>query len=66
MYLSKLVSKVESSKELCVVCLDEEATRACIPCTHDVVCGNCSDNFRLNVKFCPLCRHDIKMISQMK
>ena len=66
MYLSKLVSKVEGTQELCVVCLEKEATRACIPCAHDVVCGICYDNFRLNVNFCPLCRQEIKMLSKTK
>lgn len=66
LHLSNKLIEVDIPKELCIVCFDEEATRSCIPCAHDVVCDNCAKMFIFNVKFCPLCRYEIKILSRTK
>ena len=61
----KIVER-ENVKETCVICLDEEATRTCIPCTHDIICEKCTQNFVFCLRVCPICRREIQIISPMK
>ncbi|KAJ0407462.1 hypothetical protein P43SY_005003 [Pythium insidiosum] len=43
----------------CVVCLDTDKERICVPCGHYCMCKNCVD-LLVSPKKCPLCRTPIK------
>jgi hypothetical protein len=47
--------KVESDETICVVCMDAKRDVVLMPCTHNVVCYDCS----LKLKECPVCRAKI-------
>lgn len=53
---SKQAVKERSNKGLCVVCLDQQASHAVLPCGHLAFCGNCSTE--LEVDQCPVCRQE--------
>ena len=44
--------KREPSSNLCVICLDEKATHAIVPCGHQCLCPDCAGF----VDKCPMCR----------
>jgi hypothetical protein len=43
----------------CIICLDSEKERICVPCGHYCMCEYCI-NYLTNPKKCPLCRTIIK------
>jgi chromosome segregation ATPase len=54
--ISKKISKIEIANEeeqLCVICMEQERSHACIPCGHRVLCSICIDYIHSE---CPICR----------
>jgi hypothetical protein len=52
-------SRSEGQDPQCVVCYTTEATVACLPCGHRVVCEGCLPQFTSNASdhpLCPICR----------
>ncbi|GFH43916.1 hypothetical protein CTEN210_00390 [Chaetoceros tenuissimus] len=54
-----------SSKNVCVVCQDENAVMAIVPCGHMCLCAECSSSIMTNDKKCPLCRIAIREIMKI-
>ncbi|PON65508.1 43kDa postsynaptic protein [Trema orientale] len=49
--------KEANSDRECIVCLKDEVSVVFLPCTHQVMCTGCSDDFGLKGKpTCPCCR----------
>merc|ERR1711959_438289 len=46
----------DASRRVCVICLDEDATYASLPCGHLAYCGNCQGLARERNHTCPVCR----------
>ena len=44
------------SAGVCVVCLDQDATVACLPCGHLCLCAGCMDEVCRRGQPCPLCK----------
>ena len=51
--LAKGKVKVE---EICVICLDEKATKTAEPCLHKAFCEKCIADWRVKNAICPMCR----------
>eukprot|EP00747_Dinoflagellata_sp_TGD_P032651 gnl/TRDRNA2_/TRDRNA2_136122_c0_seq1.p1 gnl/TRDRNA2_/TRDRNA2_136122_c0~~gnl/TRDRNA2_/TRDRNA2_136122_c0_seq1.p1 ORF type:complete len:519 (+),score=38.72 gnl/TRDRNA2_/TRDRNA2_136122_c0_seq1:65-1621(+) len=51
----------------CVVCLDEAATHAVIPCGHQVLCGVCADLYQPGAahRECPICRGPVQTVCKI-
>ncbi|KAF4354906.1 hypothetical protein F8388_008536 [Cannabis sativa] len=50
-------SKEENSDRKCIVCLNDDVSVVFLPCTHQVMCASCGDDFGLTGKaHCPCCR----------
>jgi hypothetical protein len=46
----------------CVICHDNEAVRAIVPCGHHCLCDNCAAQVMTSVpRTCPLCRESVQM-----
>ncbi len=54
-FQNKNVKKYDE-KNICLICLDEEATCILIPCLHLAFCQNCKHDFEKYMFNCPLCR----------
>lgn len=54
-----------SSKNVCVVCQDENASMAIVPCGHVCLCAECSSSILTNDKKCPLCRIAIEKVMKI-
>lgn len=52
--------------ERCVICLENDAVYACIPCAHQVICGTCVKDQNEIFERCPLCRRFVRLTSKMK
>ncbi|XP_063924085.1 hepatocyte growth factor-regulated tyrosine kinase substrate-like isoform X2 [Zophobas morio] len=53
----------KSATKVCVICLENEAQNAFIPCGHKVICKNCTSSVKSrNPKKCVLCRKPWKKI----
>ncbi|TPP63531.1 hypothetical protein FGIG_03455, partial [Fasciola gigantica] len=51
----------------CVVCQAVEATHLCVPCGHQVLCGQCQKQCqRFGYRTCPLCRKRIEQFVEVK
>jgi len=48
----------ESRPQACVICLEEDATHAAIPCGHRAYCQDCSA--RIRTQPCPVCRVPVR------
>jgi hypothetical protein len=57
------VSSVPSAQVSdCVICHDNEAVQAIVPCGHHCLCDSCATQIMSHVlKSCPLCREEIQM-----
>lgn len=54
-------SKKNESEALCVICMENPSSRACVPCGHMCICEKCQIRCsRTNV--CPICRVHIERI----
>ncbi len=49
--------EIDESK-ICVICLDQERSHACVPCGHKVLCEECAPQIQREGK-CPICRAEI-------
>lgn len=54
------VVDVPCSKSGCMVCLENEAIMAIVPCGHTVFCNGCITKYRQNADKCPICRGTIQ------
>ena len=52
--------KEDDDEKLCVVCVEEDKSRVCVPCGHVCLCSNCATNKA--IKVCPMCRAEITMV----
>lgn len=50
--------KEQAQDKSCVVCMDRERNVVCFPCTHFILCFECSGG----LKQCPMCKDDAQMI----
>lgn len=66
LYAAGKLTRISSIKEKCVVCFNEEATFACVPCSHQVLCDKCVPEYKKCFKTCPLCRRDLKNLALLK
>lgn len=53
----------KEEQTLCVICLDEPVTNACLPCMHMCVCGECGP--RLRGRDCPICRSRVREVRRV-
>lgn len=50
-----------SSDRECLMCMKEEVSIVFLPCAHQIMCSNCSDEYGKDGKVtCPCCRSDIE------
>lgn len=49
----------QNSASVCVVCLDAEATHACLPCGHKCMCETCAGLVLHTTGICPMCREEV-------
>lgn len=54
-----------SENNLCVVCLGNTKSYACIPCGHKIVCKRCYPISKNQFKKCPVCRQNVDKIYQI-
>ena len=54
-----------STKDICVVCFNKEATYTCIPCAHQVLCVDCVSIFNERFETCPICRVKFSNLPKM-
>jgi hypothetical protein len=57
--------KTNKTKEVhCVICCDEVATHAMVPCGHLALCSGCTAGMKAANKStrCPMCKSDIQSI----
>ncbi len=58
----KISSSSSAKVDDCVVCHDNEAVRAIVPCGHHCLCDSCAAQVMTSVpKTCPLCRESVQM-----
>lgn len=55
-------NEVSSNTNHCVICQQQDAIMAVVPCGHTCLCAECSSSIMANDKKCPLCRTDIEKI----
>ena len=55
----------QNSASVCVVCMDAEATHACLPCGHKCMCETCAGLVLHTTESCPMCRAKITGIIQI-
>ena len=66
-YVNELPIIIYNSKDEpnCIICLDKEKEKICVPCGHYNMCSNCINKLPVPKK-CPLCRMPIRtMISSL-
>ena len=49
----------------CVICCDEAATHAMVPCGHLCVCQGCIGEFLGGIIACPMCRAEVERVIQI-
>lgn len=54
-------------KQLCSICLDDDANAAIVPCGHSNFCHECISSHHINSqnKVCPICRTEIIMVVKL-
>ena len=63
----KSLTKVELSKEVCVICYSNNSTQIAVPCAHKIICDDCLQIFDIKTfEKCPLCRANIIYLLKMK
>ncbi|KAJ0967646.1 hypothetical protein J5N97_024563 [Dioscorea zingiberensis] len=55
----------DSGKE-CVICLSEPRDTAVLPCRHMCMCGDCAKALRVQKNRCPICRHPVERLLEIK
>ena len=40
---------------VCCVCMDEQASHACVPCGHQCLCERCAETVQKRDERCPMC-----------
>ncbi|XP_038992674.1 probable E3 ubiquitin-protein ligase LUL4 [Hibiscus syriacus] len=50
----------------CVICMTEPKDTAVLPCRHMCICSDCAKQLRLKSKRCPVCRHLIQELIEIK
>lgn len=54
-------STPDNETTTCVVCMERQSDRRCIPCGHVVLCGSCVRDPRLESR-CPVCREPVEHV----
>merc|ERR1711977_576675 len=54
-------STPDNETTTCVVCMERQSDRRCIPCGHVVLCGSCVRDPRLESR-CPVCREHVEHV----
>jgi cold shock CspA family protein len=54
-------STPDNETTTCVVCMERQSDRRCIPCGHVVLCGSCVRDPRLESR-CPVCRQHVEHV----
>merc|ERR1712146_573702 len=49
-----------SDHRVCVLCLEESAVMATIPCGHRAYCSACAPNAQASIRTCPVCRQTLR------
>ena len=57
--------KREEEPRLCVVCTDEDASVACVPCGHVCACEACSGGLAAHDRRCPVCRSNVERMMRV-
>jgi hypothetical protein len=50
----------------CVICMTEPKDTAVLPCRHMCMCSECAKALRLQSNKCPICRHSIDSLIEIK
>jgi|UniRef100_A0A2N9FMG8 hypothetical protein len=50
----------------CVICMTEPKDTAVLPCRHMCMCSECAKALRLQSNKCPICRHPIEELIEIK
>ncbi|MBA0853962.1 hypothetical protein Goshw_024417 [Gossypium schwendimanii] len=50
----------------CVICMTEPKDTAVLPCRHMCMCSECAKQLRLKSNRCPVCRHSIQELIEIK
>lgn len=58
--------KPQKKINICVVCLENEADCASIPCCHQILCDSCMEEYVKIFDTCAICRKSLRSISRMK
>ncbi|XP_073122625.1 probable E3 ubiquitin-protein ligase LUL4 [Henckelia pumila] len=59
------ISEMDLGKE-CVICMTEVKNTAALPCRHLCMCSECAKELRLQSDKCPICRHPIEELIEIK
>merc|ERR1712039_1104207 len=51
-------SREESKQAACIICMDNLANIACLPCKHSALCSYCG--MKPEVTHCPICRATVE------
>ena len=54
-------STPDNETTMCVICMERQSDRRCMPCRHVVFCGSCARDPRLEPR-CPVCREHVEHV----